>query len=117
MLHTRAVGWEDKAMGGKKPWNYSGSGRKSAGSRILPGEMLSLELNLAVIRDGLCHRDPGGDSAALSSADALLEKSKSLRKQVSSACEDGSVIEQSLFSHCKGICTLPVLKNICPPLA
>lgn len=65
-------------MGGKKPWNYSGSGRKLvARSRIPPEEMLSLELVIAVIRDGLCHRDPGGGFAALSSADALLEKSKS----------------------------------------
>lgn len=77
MLHTRAVGWEAKAMGGKKPRNYSGSGRKSVGSRIPPEEMRSPELVTAVIRDGLCHRDPGGDFAALSSADALLEKSKS----------------------------------------
>lgn len=105
--YTLEVGWGAKNIGGKKPQNYSGSGRKSLVLRIFPREMLSLDLISAVIRYGLCHRDPGAGSGALSSADALLEKSKSLRKSVSSACESGSaVIEQSQFSHCKGIYTL-----------
>lgn len=82
----------------KKLWNYSGSGRKSVGSGVLPIEMLSLELITSVIRHGLCHRDAGAASGASSSADALLEKSKSLSKLFSSAFKDWSVTEQSVHS-------------------
>lgn len=89
---------EAKAVRGKKLCNYSGSGRKSVGSEVLPIVILSLELITAVIRHGLCHRDPGAVSGASSSADALLEKSKSLSKPLSSAFEDGSVTEQSVHS-------------------
>lgn len=107
LLYTGTVGWGAKNMGGKKPQNYSDSGRKSLMLRIFHREMLSLDLISAVIRYGLCHRDPGAGSGALSSADALLEKSKSLRKSVSSACESGSaVIEQSVQS---------LERNIYPP--
>lgn len=92
------MSWKAKAVGGKKLWNYSGSGRKSVGSGVLPTEILSLELITAVIRHGLCHRDPGVASGASSSADALLEKSKSLSKLFSSAFKDWSVTEQSVHS-------------------
>lgn len=105
LLYTRTMGWKPRLWEGRKLWNYSGSGRKSVGPGILAIEMLSLLLITALIRYGVCHRDPGADSGALSSADALLEKSKSLRKRFISACEDGYVVERSLFNHCKGICT------------
>jgi len=88
------MGWEAKAVGSKKLWNSASNGRKSVGSGILPIEMLSLELITAIIRCSFCHRDPGDDAGALPSAEALLEKSKSLRKPFNSAYEDGSAIEQ-----------------------